>query len=202
MVIDTVIFDLGNVLLKFDMRIIAGKIAERFPLDENKLFDLFFDSPLVGLHDDGKIDGREFHRRAMKLLDIDMPFEEFRDIWNDIFTENEEVINLADSLSSRYKVFLMSNTNRMHFEYIKTKFRMVKIFDTIFTSYEVGERKPHPKIFNAAIKCAGTKPDHVVFIDDRQDLVEGAQKLGIHGIQFRDIRQLKADLAKYGVEVK
>ena len=51
-------------------------------------------------------------------------------------------------------------------------------------------------------RCAGTKPDHVVFIDDRQDLVEGAQKLGIHGIQFRDIRQLKADLAKCGVEVK
>jgi len=202
MTIDTIIFDLGNVLLKFDIRIIARKIAERFPLDEDKLFDLFFDSPLTGLHDDGKIDEREFHRRAMKLLNIDMPFEEFRDIWNDIFTENEEVINLAASLSSRYKIFLMSNTNRMHFEYIKTKFGMVKIFDNIFTSYEVGERKPHPKIFNEAIRCAATRPDHIIFIDDRQELVEGAQRLGMHGIQFRGMRQLRTELTRCGVKVK
>lgn len=201
MAVKTIIFDLGNVLLKFDIRIIAGKLAERFSLDEDKLFDLFFDSPLTGIHDDGKIDEREFHRRVMEMFNINMAFEEFREIWVDIFTENTDVVKLVRFLSKKYNVFLMTNINKMHFDYIKGKFAIIKEFDKVFTSYEVGERKPHPKIFNAAISYADAKPDEMVFIDDRKELIEGAQKLGIRGIHYRDTDQLKKDLVKNGVNL-
>ena len=194
-----IIFDLGNVLLKFDVRIIARKLAERFSLDEDKLFDLFFDSPLTGIHDDGKIDEREFHRRVMEMFNINMAFEEFRDIWVDIFTENTDVAELVQFLLKKYKVFLMTNINKMHFDYIKGKFAIIKEFDKVFTSYEVGERKPHPKIFNAAISYADARPEEIVFIDDRKELIEGARKMGIRGIVFKDIQQLKEDLNKNGV---
>lgn len=199
MAVKTIIFDLGNVLLKFDVRIIARKLAEKFSLDEDRLFDLFFDSPLTGIHDDGKISEREFHRRVMEMFNINMAFEEFREIWVDIFTENTDVAELVQFLSKEYKVFLMTNINKMHFDYIKGKFAIIKEFDKVFTSYEVGERKPHPKIFNAAISYADAKPDEIVFIDDRKELIEGAEKLGIRGIVFKDIQQLKEDLSKNGV---
>jgi len=201
MAVKTIIFDLGNVLLKFDIRIIARKLAEQFSLDEDRLFDLFFDSPLTGIHDDGKIDEREFHRRVMEMLNINMDFGEFREIWVDIFTENTDVVQLVRSLSGKYNVFLMTNINKMHFDYINGKFAIIKEFEEVFTSYEIGERKPHPKIFNAAISYADARPEEIVFIDDRKELIEGAQKLGICGIHYRDIDQLKKDLVKSGVSL-
>lgn len=202
MAISTIIFDLGNVVIKFDIRIIARKLSEKFSLDEDKLFELFFDSPLTGIHDEGKIGGREFHKRAMKMLDIELGFEEFKDIWNDIFTENKEVLKLVLDLSRQYTVFLMSNTNRMHFDYLNDKFGITNKFNRVFTSYEVGERKPHPKIYREAIKYASAKPEDMVFIDDREELVEGAKSVGMRGIRFRDIAQLKEDLIKNGVSLK
>jgi len=201
MTVKTVIFDLGNVVLKFDIRIIARKIAGKFSLNEDELFNLFFDSPLTQIHDEGKIDAEEFHKQAMKKIGVEMHFEEFKETWNDIFTENEDVIKLVLFLSKTYKVFLMSNTNKMHFDYIKNKFDIIKKFDRIFTSYEVGEMKPHPKIYNEAIKSANAEPSEIVFIDDRKELIEGAKELGIRAIQFENIDQLKGDLKKNGVKV-
>jgi len=202
MTVKTVIFDLGNVVLKFDIRIIARKIAGKFSLNEDKLFNLFFDSPLTQIHDEGKIDAEEFHKQAMKKLGVEMGFGEFKEIWNDIFIENEDVIKLVLLLSKKYKVFLMSNTNKMHFDYIKNKFDIIKKFDRIFTSFEVGEMKPHPKIYTEAIESANAEPGEIVFIDDRKELVEGAKELGIRAIQFENIDQLKGDLKKNGVKVE
>jgi len=201
MAINTIIFDLGNVVVAFDIRIIARKLSKQFPLDEDKLFDLFFDSELVAIHDEGKIDSREFHKKAEVELSIKITFDEFKDIWNDIFTENKEVSDLVEGLSQKYKVYLMSNTNKMHFDYIRDRFPIIQKFDKIFTSYEVGVRKPHPKIYNEAISYSGSKPEEIVFIDDRLELTDGAQKLGIRGIQFSGIGKLKEELIKEGVKL-
>ncbi|PIU41129.1 MAG: hypothetical protein COS99_07265 [Candidatus Omnitrophica bacterium CG07_land_8_20_14_0_80_42_15] len=201
MAIKVIIFDLGNVVLKFDMRIIARKMAKRFSLNEDEVFQFFFDSPLTHIHDEGRISSKEFYHRAMEKLGIKMDFTEFKKIWLDIFTENNDVTKLILSLSKHYKIFLMSNTNKLHFDYIKTKFDIIKEFDCVFTSYEVGKLKPHPRIYNAAIKKAYVAPGNIIFIDDRKELVRGAKKVGIRAIQFKNIKKLKQDLVKNKVRL-
>jgi len=201
--IKVVMFDLGNVVLKFDIRRIARKVARRYSINEDELFNFFFDSPLTKIHDEGKISSREFHKRAMKHFNAGMKFREFKRTWNNIFTENDRIIKLVMSLSKRYKIFLMSNTNKMHFDYIKSKYRIIKRFDHIFTSYEVGRLKPHPRIYREAIKTARVKPQSIVFIDDRKELVEGAQKMGIRAVQFEDnMARLRRDLTRFGVKLR
>lgn len=200
--IKVIIFDLGNVVLKFDIGIIAKKIAAKHNLNEHELFEFFFDSPLTQIHDEGKIDAKEFFKRVRASLNINMSFRQFKAIWSDIFTENKEIIDLLGVLfkSKKYKIYLMSNTNKMHFDYIKKRFKIIKEFDRIFTSYGVGERKPHPKIYLAAIKVAKTGPHNIIFTDDRKELTDAAKEFGIRGIHFRNAAQLKRDLEKHGIK--
>jgi putative hydrolase of the HAD superfamily len=201
--IRVIVFDLGNVVLNFDIRLIAQKIAKHSSLDENALFDLFFDSPLTQQHDEGKLSARKFYQEAMQKVGATIGFDEFKDIWNNIFVQNDEVAELVSRLaqSKQYKLILLSNINKMHFDYIKETFAIIRTFDHTLTSYEVGERKPHPKIYRAAIEAAGTDPHNILFIDDRMELVEGAKHLGINAIQFKDSAQLKNEMKKFQVTV-
>jgi len=191
-----IIFDLGNVVVKFDHNISAVKIARRFGLDKDYIYNLFFDSELTCLHDEGKLSPREFYHKFKQLLNIAITYKEFKDTWNNIFFLNPPVVRLIKQIKREHKVYLMSNTNKLHFDFLKNKFGIHKNFDKIILSFEVGERKPHPKIYKHALKLAKTTPKKTIFIDDRIELVEGAEKLGIKSIQFQNISQLKKDLTR------
>lgn len=191
-----IIFDLGNVVVKFDHNISAAKIARRFGLNKRYIYDLFFDSKLTCLHDEGKLSPREFYHKFKQLLNIAINFKEFKDIWNNIFFLNPAVVRFIKKIKRKHKVYLMSNINKLHFDFLKNKFGIHKNFDKVILSFEVGERKPHPKIYKHALKLARTTPRKTIFIDDRPELVEGAEKLGIKSIQFQNIGQLKKELAR------
>ena len=91
----------------------------------------------------------------------------------------------------------MSNTNRLHFKFIKERFPIINKFDKLILSYNMKIRKPHPRIYKHALKLANTTPKRTIYIDDRPELIEGARKLGINGIIFKNLKQLKKDLKKF-----
>ena len=194
---DLIIFDLGNVVVMFDHHISAGKFAARFGLDKAFLYALFFDSKITQLHDEGKISSAEFYRRIKRILGIDIGYDEFKDYWNDIFFTNPGMVSLIKTLKKRYTIYLMSNTNRLHFNFIRKKFPVIKSFDKLILSCEVGKLKPHPKIYKYALRLAGTPPRKTIYIDDRKELAEGARLLGMNTIVFRNLRQLKKELSSY-----
>jgi len=111
-----IVFDLGNTVIKFDHSISARKIANLCHLDSKKIYDTFFDSEITHEFEKGLISPREFYRRAQDLLNVKIPFEDFVSIWNDIFWEDEECSKLVRSLKNKYRLFLLSNVNRLHFE--------------------------------------------------------------------------------------
>jgi len=191
-----IIFDLGGVTLKFDHHISADKIALRFGLDRDYVYNLFFDSKLTNLFDEGNIAPHEFYMKAKKLLDIDISLKELKDCYNDIFSPMPGIEKIIKNLKRRYKVYLMSNTNKSHFDFIRKKFGIIKEFDKLILSYKVGARKPDPIIYRYALKLAGTTPDKVIFIDDRPELIKGARAVGITGIVFKDLSGLKKALKK------
>lgn len=191
-----IIFDLGGVVLKFDHHISARKIASRFALDEKHAYDLFFDSGITKPFDEGRLTPFEFHRRVEKLLKIRISYNDFKAYWQDIFFTNPGIGSLIKRLKKTYKVYLLSNTNKLHFDFIRKKFGIIREFDRIILSYKVGVRKPDPLIYRCALKAARVRPDEAVFIDDRPELVEGARSIGITGILFKEIARLKKELNK------
>lgn len=201
--IEAVIFDLGNVLIDFDHRQAARKIANLSDKREDEIFQLFFDSELTEQFEEGKITPVEFFEAIKKTLNLKINYEKFEPIWNDIFflsQKNNEVYNLALCLRQNYKIALVSNINVLHFEYIKSNFPILGAFSQIVTSYEVGVRKPHPLIYYEALELLDSPPERVFYTDDRPELIAGACSLGINGFIFQGADQLKKDFLSAGLK--
>lgn len=194
-----IIFDLGNTLIRFDHNISAKKLANLFHLDAERIRALFFDSELTQAFEKGLISPKGFHARMTKTLGVTLPFKDFVPIWNDIFWEDKEACDLARRLKNSYKLFLLSNVNRLHFEYIEKKFDIIKIFDEVILSYAVGAIKPENIIFEDAVRRAGGDKSAVLYIDDRIDLIKEANVFGIESIRFEGADKLEKVLEEKGV---
>jgi putative hydrolase of the HAD superfamily len=194
-----IVFDLGNTLIRFDHSISAKKFANLFRLDSKRIYDLFFDSPITRDFETGVISPREFHMRASALLNVRISYKDFVNIWNDIFWEDVEMCSLACELKKSYKLFLLSNINRLHFEHIRKKFEIINIFDELILSFAVGAIKPDRIIYDDVVRRAGGERERLLYIDDREDLISEATRQGIDSIRFEDIDKLKDAMRQKGV---
>ena len=196
-----IVFDLGNTIIRFDHNISAAKIANLCRCDTKKIYDIFFDSDITRDFEKGLLSPREFYKRAADLLGIKVPYRDFVLIWNDIFWEDEGACDIAKSLKGSYRLFLLSNVNRLHFEHIQKKFAIIKIFDEMILSFMIGAIKPDRLIFEEAIRRAGGDKDEMLYIDDRQDLVAAAAGLGIDSIRYEGPDRLLCAMREKGVIV-
>ncbi|MDD5174134.1 MAG: HAD family hydrolase [Candidatus Omnitrophota bacterium] len=194
-----IIFDLGNTLIRFDHSISAKKFANLFHLDSGEVRKLFFDSELTQAFERGQISPKDFHARITKHLGVKIPFKDFVAIWNDIFWTDEGSCAIARRLKKDYKLFLLSNISRLHYEYIEKKFDILKIFDEIILSFAVGAIKPEKLIFEDAVRRAGGDKSAVLYIDDREDLIKEAIYFGIESIKYEGADKLEKDLKARGI---
>lgn len=196
---EVIVFDLGNTIIKFDHNIAAKKLSNLFRHDSKKIYDSFFDSNLTRDFEKGLVSPKEFHKKMSEHLGIKLPYKDFVAIWNDIFWADEDACEIVRQLKKTYKLFLLSNVNRLHFEYIAKKFEIIKIFDELVLSYVLGAMKPERVVFEHVVKLAGGDRTKLLYIDDREDLIKEATTLEIDSIRFENAGKLKEILHKIGV---
>ncbi len=201
--IKSIISDLGNVLIFFDNDIFFNKIIGYSPLSEDEIIsEVLAHLELSRSFDMGKVTPEEFYLQAAQIFKANIDKTIFFSIYNDIFSLNMPVVGLLKSLQSRYKLVLCSNTDVERFGFVKKNFPEVLLFDKYVVSYEVGIMKPHPRIYEVAVKEAGTKPEESVFIDDREENIIAAEKLGLQTILLNPDTNLKHELQKIGVTIQ
>lgn len=197
---DCLIFDLGNVVLGFDYNRAIRKLRQKSDVDDKKAHELFFDSDLTKMHDKGLISSRGFYKKVKNELGLKLGFGEFASFWNEIFFENKLVTHLIRKIKKNYRLLLLSNTNKLHFDYIKKKFDVIKLFDEIIVSYKAHALKPEPEIYKLAIKKARTHPNKILYTDDREDLVEAARSAhGIDAVIFKNAEDLRRILTQKSI---
>lgn len=182
-----IICDLGNVLIDFDHRIAVRELLGHTPKEEKDIYELFFDSPFTALYEEGKIGTDEFFAHIKESLELKMDYTAFLPIWNSIFFEtpvNIKMHNFLRSIKDRYKLIMLSNINRSHFEFLNKRMKIFGEFDSLILSYEAGFRKPASEIYRKALETAKVLPSEAFYIDDRKDLIEAASRLGIEGMVF------------------
>ncbi|MFA5115061.1 MAG: HAD family phosphatase [Candidatus Omnitrophota bacterium] len=200
--IKAVIFDLGNVLVNFDHRRAARRIAPFTDKTPEEIYGLFFDSPLTAMFEEGKIAPSSFFLQVKEMLGLRLGYEDFVAAFNDIFfltEENKGVHRLAESFSSRYQVALLSNINILHWQYLRKSFSVFSPFQKILTSFELGVRKPDAMIYQKAFHALGVKPQEVFYTDDRPELIAGASRLGMRAAVFNGLASLKKALSDNGL---
>lgn len=187
----TIAFDMGNTVIRFDHNISAKKIAKLSRLEHKAIYDMFFESDITIAFEKGEISSCQFYEKACERLGIDISYEEFVDIWNDIFWEDKGSCAIVRELKGKYKLVLLSNVNRLHFEHIEKKFDIIKEFDELVLSYAIGSMKPERKIYDHVVKCCGGDEKGILYIDDRADLIKAATELGIDSIRFETSDKLR-----------
>jgi putative hydrolase of the HAD superfamily len=195
-----VISDLGKVILFFDNDIFFGKMANYSPFSKEEIVALTSAHfKLVEYFDKGEMTPEEFYRQVTRTFDAEIDYDTFCSIYSDVFSPNPPVLELMKRLKRNYKILLLSNTDVLRFGFIQKKFPEILFFDGYILSYEVGLMKPDPQIYREALKKAGAEARECVFIDDINENVEAAIKLGIHGIQLQPETNLKAILQGMGL---
>lgn len=200
--IKTIIFDLGRVIVNVD----RSKQFEKFAKNDGKPISFIKEyladfSPIVKTFVRGKITPQEFYEVVSKELNLKMSFTEFKKTWCDIFTLNKDVENLIRILKRNYRLILLSNTDELHFEYIKKKYKIVNIFDAHVLSYKVGCSKPNPLIFLNTLRKAKTLPFNCIYFDDIPQFVYVARFMGIKAFQYATTDKMVSDLNKAKVKI-
>jgi FMN phosphatase YigB (HAD superfamily) len=191
------VFDLGNVILPFEHRQIAVKLHEtsriqdRFTPDDLFKFLFDMDRGLVNPYEEGLMSSVDFFAKLREKYKLELEYDEFKDIWNIIFQEDSEVNNAILYLKNKgYPVFLLSNTNELHFSYIMERYPIVHSLDEWILSYEVGAKKPKQKIFDTIFEKTDTARGEVLYIDDVPEYVEAAKNYGLQGLVFKKAKDV------------
>jgi HAD superfamily hydrolase (TIGR01509 family) len=198
--IDTIISDMGQVVLHFNNRLFFRKMTQYTSRSEEEIRAVTHARiELVDLFDKGMITPEEFYRKAKTGLEAEVSYEDFFAAYCDVFAVNPPVLEVLKKLKPKYKLILLSNTDVVRFSYIKRKFPELMIFDGYVLSFDYGLMKPDPHVYFAALELAGSKPERAVFIDDIRENVDGAERVGIKGLLFTPETDLEKALSSLGI---
>jgi len=193
-------FDLGNVLVRVDHLRFCRGLGELAGWPPQEVYAAVFQSGLEPGYDCGHLSSREFHRRLQALFRLDLPFSRFRDLWNDIFDPLEDMEEVVAHLARRYPLYLLSNTNPLHFRYLRERFAsLLKHFRALILSYRVGSRKPEAAIFQALRRSAGLPPARILYIEDKEEFVAAARTHGLTAWLFVSPQDFKERLRVAGL---
>lgn len=96
-------------------------------------------------------------------------------------------------------IYMLSNESKELMAYRIPKFGLTTLFDAFLVSSYLGLRKPEAVFYQCALDITQREPDQCVFIDDREENVAAAEKLGIRGIRLETPQQAIAELEQLGI---
>lgn len=206
MKISTIVFDLGRTLIHFDFNIALMRVAEHSYLNAEEIEAAVYANDMSGpkerpdiidRYEIGHISTENFFSELKTMLQFKGTPQDLEAIWCDIFTPLEEHIQLAKLLAEYYPLCLLSNTSEAHIRFVETKYDFMSIFRKRLYSYELGMLKPDPAIYHRTIEEMEADKFETLLIDDREENVVAASKLGWQTIHLRPEVSLKAALQSY-----
>jgi putative hydrolase of the HAD superfamily len=200
--IEALLFDLGKVLIDFNFETGVQALHASCSISRDRFEEVLWDETWIRCYERGEISTVQFHEYLCNTAKLTMPLPHFQETWSSVFLPGLMVSEeLLRALKRKYPLILVSNTNEAHFEYVRSKYRAVDYFDHRVLSYEVGSLKPDRKIFECAIAVANRPAEALFFIDDREENIVAARRLGIHTHQFKSEAKLIAALQAAGIDV-
>ncbi len=195
--IKNIIFDLGNVLYRFD----PSFILDQFPLNQNQkrsFLQAIFQSKEWQLLDQGLMSEEEAFQHMLTSLDpkdVDLAREVFMN-WHLHLIEIDGMAPIIQALkNSGYHLYLLSNTS-VRFLIFQSQCKLLNDFDGLFASALHQMAKPDLIIYQTFLKQFHLQAKECLFIDDVKENISGAKKAGIRGYQYTNPTTLLQDLKK------
>ncbi|MEE4312138.1 MAG: HAD family phosphatase [candidate division KSB1 bacterium] len=197
--IQTVIFDLGGVLVEIDSQKFLNNVSREFNVPQETLAH----SANGQVHQEfmkGNLTGEQFHSIICQKYNHTVGIDKFINIWNTILIrQSEAVAGIVQELQSQCALALLSNIDPWHYRYCTENYPVLDLFEDKFLSYEMHLVKPEQEIYLRVVDKLKVQAEECLFIDDLEENISAAKQAGLHAIQFRDVVQLRKDLRKSGL---
>ena len=202
--IRAIIFDIGRVLVRVDIRKAQVGLADGLGLTPEELWSAIEKDPRWPDWQEGRMSAHDWHQNLCQRLGISLGFEAFKSVWNSVLDPNPiHSDSVFVHLAKSYRLGLLSNTDPIHVAQLEATYSFFQHFPlpTRIYSCTVGASKPNPLIFREALRACKVAANEAIYIDDIAAYAEAASSLGCAGIQFRTPEKLYNDLASLGVTV-
>ncbi len=200
--IDTIIFDLGGVLVDWDPKYVYREV---FNGDEEKV-DWFLNTICTSDWNVEQDAGRTFKEATDFLVNKYPEYEDwiriYYDRWEDMLLgQIDETVALLEKIKKQgsHQLYALTNWSAEAFPVALQRFDFLQHFEGIVVSGEEKTRKPFSKIYEIILDRYQLKALSCVFIDDNLENVKGAETVGIKAIHFKNSQQLTAELNLLGV---
>lgn len=181
-----IIFDLGGVLLNLDVEGCTRAFEKAGLKDIRSVLTGTNEGGIFSEYERGEIGTPEFRDGIRQLASQSLTDDEIDRMWvNELLDIPQEKLDLLVSLRSKYDIYLLSNTNELHWQHVvesllpQQNYRVEDLFKETFLSFRMKLAKPDPEIFREVLRQAGLKPEETLFIDDSAVNCQAAQSVGI-----------------------
>jgi putative hydrolase of the HAD superfamily len=189
--IKNIIFDLGGIFLNIDFSKTEKAFAD-LGVQFNDFYSQHHASELFELLETGKISPEEFHDSFVEETGLHLSYEELKNAWTALLVDFPiERLQWLQEIGKRYKIFLFSNTNKIHYDVFTEMFHeqtgfkdFNKLFVKTYYSHEMGLRKPYPESYLYILNEQQLRPEETLFIDDTLKNIEGAKQVGLQTIHL------------------
>ena len=200
--IKVIFLDLGKVIIDYDPAIPLAQLTQYSELPMPKIKEILSKTDVLSNFDMGTFSGKDFYTAMGRDLKLDISKEDFKNLWNSLFLPVPLLSEtLLVNLTRDYPVFLLSNTNEIHFEFIWQHYPIVRHIENHLLSYQLRKMKPDRSIYQIAIGRSGVLPKEIFFADDKIENVEGAITAGINATLFESESQLKLAMRRIGIRI-
>jgi 2-haloacid dehalogenase len=193
-----IVFDIGWVFVHLNPRPILDFLAQ----NAAECRDLESVIARISLddHECGRMSGEGLLERLQGLTGRPVTAAQVHAKWVDMFELQPDMVDLAQRLSQRYRVYLLSNIGDLHWEHLCREYSVHRIGHGALPSFIAGAMKPDGAIYAEAERRFALEPAATVFIDDREDNIKAARSRGWHGIVHSGYEQTRVALRELGVE--
>ena len=191
--VKNIIFDYGGVILNIDHQLPIQAFYELGLQDFGSLYSHAIQSHLFDHLETGKIYPVEFYQQIREISGLELTNHQIETAWNTIILDMpEHRIRLLEKLKLKYRLFLLSNTNIIHYKVYSKQlleqygYHFEDLFEKVYFSFKLGIKKPDPEVFHLLIRENHLIPSETLFIDDSNQNILGAKSIGLKSLLLLD----------------
>jgi putative hydrolase of the HAD superfamily len=189
--IKNIVFDLGGVLVDLDFKAAINGLQQAGFANVKEQLQSFDREGIFQKFELGEMTAEEFRTAIRENSTVTLTDEEIDALWNAMLLEiPREKLELILDLRGKYMVYLLSNTNSIHWDYVCKNafnyrgFRVNDYFEETFLSYEMHLAKPDKAIYEKVLQDANLLAEETLFIDDSEANCKAAEEVGIHAHHY------------------
>lgn len=203
--INSIIFDLGGVIINLSPAKTYQAFSEMSGLPISQVEEMARTKQEFSLYETGHLTDEDFRSFLRSSLALSVDDEALDQAWNAMLLDiPQQRLQTLLRLKTKYKTFLLSNTNAIHLKAfnkilmeVSGQVNFEQYFEKDYYSHEMGLRKPDPTIFEYVIREQRLHPAETIFLDDSSINLTGAAQAGLHIHHVTNADELFKELDKY-----